>query len=80
MPEGPDLCAAEEDHVYLSLETQLRNRYPDWRKTSHFAPNGNKVVMIEFADDQGEFVEGLPGEFVSLVSTAGLEGPEATDE
>lgn len=62
-----------DDPVVRSLLTQLENRYPDWRKTTHYAPTGQKVLLIEFADDQGAFVEGLPGEFISLVSTAGIE-------
>jgi len=60
----------EGDPVVSSLLAQLESNYPDWRYTSHYTPEGRKVVMIEYADDQGNFTSGLPGDFVSLVSSA----------
>lgn len=68
--DGNDRTEAEEDPVYLTLESDLRSRYPNWRKTTHYAPTGQKVMMIEFADNQGEFVTGLPSDFVSMVAEA----------
>ena len=74
--DGTGGRAAEEDPVYLSMEAELRSRYPDWRVTTHYAATGQKVMMIEFAGTQGEFVRGLPGQFISLVSTAGVDDDE----
>lgn len=59
--------------VTLSLIGDLVDRYPDWRLTSHTTPAGREVLMIEYADEDGEFTEFLPGEFVKLVSEAGGE-------
>jgi len=60
----------ESDPVASSLLAELESNYPDWRYTSHYTPEGRKVVMIEYGDDQGNFTSGLPGDFVSLVSSA----------
>lgn len=60
----------EDDPVFASLKGELKTRYPDWRLTTHYTPEGRKVTMIEFADDNGKFTSGLPGDFVSMVSEA----------
>jgi len=60
----------EGDPVVAKITGELKARYPDWRLTTHYTPEGRKVTMIEFADADGEFTEGLSGEFVSMVSQA----------
>ena len=55
----------------LTLIQKLIDRHPAWRVTSHTSPSGHEALMIEFADDNYEFVSGLPSEFISLIENAG---------
>jgi hypothetical protein len=53
--------------VTLSLIGKLIDQHPAWRATSHTTPAGREVTMIEYADDQYEFMTGLPGAFISFI-------------
>lgn len=56
--------------VALSLIEELVTKHPDWRLVSHHTDEGRKMTMIEFADEDGEFTTGLPGDFIEMVAQA----------
>lgn len=56
------------DRVLETVLAKLARDYPRWRVTSHITEGGVEVQMIEYANDDGEFASGLPGEFVSIVA------------
>ena len=62
--------------VALTLIQKLIDRHPAWRVTSHTSPSGHEATMIEFADDNYEFVSGLPSEFISIIEHAGGDDDE----
>ena len=63
--------------VTVSLINNLTEAHPEYRTVSHIAQNGNRVMMIEMFED-GERIDGLAGDFVSLVSNA-TENEETGD-
>ena len=65
-PRGPDW-------VLPSFLGEVIDAYPDWRIVSHTTIDGRKVSMIEYADDDGDFMPYLPSAFVSLISRHGTE-------
>lgn len=71
--ETPRSTAPEwdESRVALNVLGKLIDEHPDWRLTQHTTPGGRQVMMIEFADGDGEYTGGLPGDFITMVSEAG---------
>lgn len=70
MSDNPDPQTPTVDNAPVTVTTihKLCKQYPAWRKTSHTTDAGREVWMVEFADDEYEFTDGLPGEFVEMVS------------
>lgn len=54
--------------VLVELMGKLANAYPDFTLTTHVSDSGYRYTMISYADEDGEFESGAPGEFVSMVS------------
>lgn len=57
-----------ETPVFYNLVDDLVDGYPDWKLTTHTDEEGRRYTLIEWADDDGEYREGTPGDFVSFVS------------
>jgi hypothetical protein len=70
--ETPDW---DEAPVTLNVIHKLVEDHPNYRLTSHSC-NGNEVMMIQFADSDGEYTSGLAGDFVSMVSEAHNDSDE----
>jgi hypothetical protein len=63
----PDQPEWDDAPVAVNVIKQIVDAYPDWRIVQH-STGGNQAMMIHFADDDGEFAEGLDGDFVSMVA------------
>lgn len=70
VPES-ELPSWDDSPLALNVIHALIEKHPNWRLTSQFT-GGNEVMMIEFADDDGELPSGeLPWEFVSMIADYG---------
>lgn len=64
----PSETHRSNSQVLETLLGRIAREHPDWRLTEHTTDSGRQVQMIEYADEDGSYTPGLPGEFVSLVS------------
>lgn len=58
----------DETPVTISQIRELIEAHPDYRVTKHMTRDGHKFTLIEIPNDDCEYLEGAPGEFVSWVS------------